>query len=59
MAKNVSPPNPEVSMRIKELREDRGWSQRVVAELIGVKITRYQKWEQRGRIPVEFFAAIF
>ena len=41
-------------MRIKELRKKQGWSQRDAADLIGVKLTRYQKWEQRGRVPSEF-----
>jgi transcriptional regulator with XRE-family HTH domain len=55
MATNkVAQPNLEVSMRIKELREELGCSQRVMARLIEVKLTRYQKWEQRGRIPAEF-----
>lgn len=41
-------------MRIKELRTECGRSQRVMAELIGVTLPRYQKWEQRRRIPAEF-----
>lgn len=57
MAQKVSPPNPGVSMRIKELRAELGWSQKVMAELLGVTLTRYQKWEQRGRIPSEYLPA--
>ena len=41
-------------MRMKELRKGLGWSQRVMAELLGVSLTRYQKWEQRGHISAEF-----
>lgn len=54
MASKVSPPNKGVSMRIKELRKERGWSQRVMAELLDVALTRYQKWEQRGKLPPEY-----
>ena len=54
MATKVSQPNKDVSVRVKELRKAHGWSQRDAADLIGVKLTRYQKWEQRGRIPPEF-----
>lgn len=49
--------NLDVSMRIKELRTELGWSQKVVAELLGVPLARYQKWEQRGRIPTEYLWA--
>jgi transcriptional regulator with XRE-family HTH domain len=52
--RKTTPPNLEISMRIKKLRKARGWSQRVMAELLGVELTRYQKWEQRGRIATEF-----
>jgi transcriptional regulator with XRE-family HTH domain len=54
VSSKTTPPNLDVSMRIKELRKARGWSQRVMAELLGVELTRYQKWEQRGRIAAEF-----
>jgi transcriptional regulator with XRE-family HTH domain len=54
MASKVSQPNPGVRMRIKELRAERGWSQKEMAAVLEVKLTRYQKWEQRGRIPSEF-----
>lgn len=54
MATKVTQADLGVSMRIKELRVERGWSQKIMAELIEVKLTRYQKWEQRGRIPAEF-----
>jgi DNA-binding transcriptional regulator YiaG len=57
MAPKVSQPNLGVSMRIKELRAELGWSQKVMAELLGVTLTRYQKWEQRGRIPSEYLPA--
>jgi DNA-binding transcriptional regulator YiaG len=54
MASKVAKPNLDVSMRIKELRAELGWPQRVMARLMGVPLTRYQKWEQRGRIPAEY-----
>jgi transcriptional regulator with XRE-family HTH domain len=54
MATKIAKPNRDVSMRIKELRAELGWPQRVMAEVMGVELTRYQKWEQRGRIPAEF-----
>ena len=54
VASKVSQSNKAVSMRVKELRKGRGWSQRVMAELLDVELTRYQKWEQRGRIPPEY-----
>lgn len=41
-------------MRIKKLRKGRGWSQRDMADLVGIELTRYQKWEQRGRVPAQF-----
>ena len=50
----VAEPNREVSMRIRELRQELGCTQRVMAGLINVSLTRYQKWEQRGRIPTDF-----
>jgi hypothetical protein len=39
VASKVAPPNKALSMRVKELREERGWSQRVMADLMGIKIT--------------------
>jgi DNA-binding transcriptional regulator YiaG len=54
VATKVSQPNEDVSMRIKALRKKQGWSQRMMAELIGIELARYQKWEQRGRVPPEF-----
>jgi len=54
MATKVSRPNRDISMRIKELRAELGCPQRVMAELMGVELTRYQKWDQRRRIPAEF-----
>jgi DNA-binding transcriptional regulator YiaG len=54
VATKVSQPNPGVSMRIKELRQKKGWSQRMMAQFIGIELARYQKWEQRGRVPPEF-----
>jgi DNA-binding transcriptional regulator YiaG len=54
VATKVSKPNKDISMRIKELRKKQGWSQRMMAEFIGIELARYQKWEQRGRVPPEF-----
>jgi len=41
-------------MRIRELGEERGWSQRVMAELLGVNREQYKKWEQRGQMPAKY-----
>jgi len=32
--------------RIKDLREDRDFSQKAVAEILGEHLTTYQRWEQ-------------
>jgi transcriptional regulator with XRE-family HTH domain len=53
LASKVSQPNKAVAMRLKELRQEQGWSQRVMATLMDVTLTRYQKCEQRGRLPAE------
>ena len=37
--------------RLKELREERKWSQEDVANIAGVKLGTYSKWEQ-GRLPL-------
>lgn len=37
--------------RVKELREGAGWTQAFMAELLGIPLERYKKYEQRSLLP--------
>ena len=43
--------------RVKQAREEAGFTQQQVADVLGIKIDRYKKWENRGKstMPVRFF----
>jgi transcriptional regulator with XRE-family HTH domain len=47
--------------RVKQLRKERGFTQRQMAEALQIPLERYKKYEQRSRLPPELlpsFAAI-
>ncbi len=47
--------------RTKELREARGWSQQRMAQMLGIPLENYKKYEQRTILPhylIDRFAAL-
>lgn len=61
MAKTDSDLRGRYIKRVKELREKRGITQQEMADLLGIPLERYKKYEQRSALPawhLDRFAAI-
>jgi DNA-binding XRE family transcriptional regulator len=43
--------NDKLCARVKVLRERRGWTQRIMAETLGISLENYTKYERRSPLP--------
>ena len=42
----------DLSLKIRTLREKRGWSQEDLAREVGVSLSTVQRWEKKGGKPI-------
>lgn len=47
--------NDALCARVKQLREERGWTQEQMATALGVPYDRYRKYEYRSPLPAYLF----